>query len=863
MLKQLTCAAAGICALFALVSADAALPPVPLYLDVPVSDVGTDNTLQTPNTSRKLAVGADGTIYALFRSPTNGIRVARSTNRGQSFSASVQVSATNAEAELAISNDGDLHVAWVTGGNIFHVISQDGAATFSTPLTVGAGASSAHMALDGDRVYIVPRNGSRIYRSDDDGATFAATLTGATYAFADIFVDPLTHDVVLAVDSPAVSFYRSSDFAQTLVGPTATGKSITYSVGALASTDTGRYLFMAGSGTNLERIEFDTPAYVTSTVAATSGSTTRSLSADIFGNVVSGYLEAGTNNLKFEHSNDFAATIGTATTVVTSASRANAAINTINGDILFLYEKANQIFLSTYERALVGYDITVSPSALNFSGVEVGATADLPVQLTNVTASPVAIGSLAASTDFVVNHDCGSSLAAGASCTATVTFAPSVLGAASGTLTMSLGGVTRRVPLNGTGIPPRQPTTTDLDASVNTAGVGDSVTLNAAVTGTAVTGTVDFTENGAAVTGCSAVALTGTTASCVVSSLTAGVKLYSASYSGDVYNAPSTSSVKTVAVGTFTVTPSAAAGGSLSPGTAQSVTYGNTVTLTATPASGYQLVSISGCSGARTGATYVTGPVTADCTVTATFSLLAQEVEVRAKSEGGAGAMAWPMLLFGMLAAFVRRGALISFASLLMFGRAYADETRWFVGGAIGQARGEQGASEVSASLTRQGFTADSVDIGDLDRTTYRLFGGYRLGPILQVQVGYRDIGEVETNASATVPAAQADAYARALLDALPVTASGYEASVGFQYPIAQAVTVGGRVGVWHWDNDQRATYGAQRLKKSTEGTDAILALAFEWNFTSRWAMGIEASRYRTDREDFDLLEASMKFLWR
>ncbi len=718
------------------------------------------------------------------------------------------------------------------------------------------------MATDGDRVYIVPRNGATVFRSEDDGATFASTVTGASYAFSDIFVDPLSSDVLLVVDNPAVSFYKSTDFAQTFVGPTATGRSVSFSVGALSVTDTGRYLFMAGAGTNLERIEVDTPAYFTATIAATSGSTTRSLSADVFGNVVSGYLEAGTNDLKFQHSNDLAATIGAPITVATSASRANAAINNINGDILFLYEKANQIFLSTYSRALINYDVTAAPSALHFGGVEIGATASLPIQLSNVSSGAVAISSVAASADFSVSHDCGASLDPGASCTATVTFAPSVAGTSSGSLAVTLGGAIRRVPLSGNGVPPRQPSTIALEASASTAEAGASITLTASVTGSAATGTVDFTEGGAAVAGCSGVALAGGSASCIVNALTAGVKLYSARYSGDATNAPSTSTVERVVVGSFTVTPSVSTGGSLDPSAPQTVGYGTTAMLTAVPAAGYDLVSISGCGGTRAGMTYTTGPVTADCTVTATFALVAQNIEVVAESEGGGGAVSWPMLLLGALGVLARRGALLSLATLLIFGRAHAEESRWFVGGAIGKARGEQGSSEVAADLAQRGFTADAVRVRDLDRTAYRLFAGYRAGELLHVQVGYTDLGDVPTTARATVPTGQAEAYARALLDSLPVSASGYEASVGFRYPINEALGVGARIGLWRWQNELRASFGGQRLKAEPEGTDALLGLSFDWSFAQHWAVGIEASRYRTDDEDIDLLAGQIKFFW-
>jgi hypothetical protein len=76
------------------------------------------------------------------------------------------------------------------------------------------------------------------------------------------------------------------------------------------------------------------------------------------------------------------------------------------------------------------------------------------------------------------------------------------------------------------------------------------------------------------------------------------------------------------AIDTYTVTPSAGTGGSLTPDTPQTVNHGDTTAFTVTPDTGYSIDSVTGCGGALDGSTYTTGAITADCTVTATFALI-------------------------------------------------------------------------------------------------------------------------------------------------------------------------------------------------------------------------------------------------
>jgi hypothetical protein len=89
------------------------------------------------------------------------------------------------------------------------------------------------------------------------------------------------------------------------------------------------------------------------------------------------------------------------------------------------------------------------------------------------------------------------------------------------------------------------PTTTALASSKNPSTVGTAVTFTATVAGSNPTGTVNFKDGANSISGCSAVALTGSgnskTAACSTSTLTAATHSITASYAGDAGNAASNS----------------------------------------------------------------------------------------------------------------------------------------------------------------------------------------------------------------------------------------------------------------------------------------------------------------------------------
>jgi hypothetical protein len=85
---------------------------------------------------------------------------------------------------------------------------------------------------------------------------------------------------------------------------------------------------------------------------------------------------------------------------------------------------------------------------------------------------------------------------------------------------------------------------------------------------------------------------------------------------------------------TFTVTPSAGENGAISPNTPQTVNYGEPTIFTITPNDGHT-ASVGGtCGGTLEGNTFTTNPITANCTVSATFPLKTYTITVT-QTQGG------------------------------------------------------------------------------------------------------------------------------------------------------------------------------------------------------------------------------------
>jgi len=129
--------------------------------------------------------------------------------------------------------------------------------------------------------------------------------------------------------------------------------------------------------------------------------------------------------------------------------------------------------------------VTVSPTSLNFGSVNVGSTSTAQtVTLSNIGNANLTITSIAPGTsNYGETNTCGSSLAAGSTCTISVTFTPGSEGTLNDTLTITDNASTspQKVSLTGVGLQPivsLSPTSLSFDS----VGVGSSSTLPVTLT---------------------------------------------------------------------------------------------------------------------------------------------------------------------------------------------------------------------------------------------------------------------------------------------------------------------------------------------------------------------------------------------
>ena len=273
---------------------------------------------------------------------------------------------------------------------------------------------------------------------------------------------------------------------------------------------------------------------------------------------------------------------------------------------------------------------SVAPSSIAFGNQAIGTTSgNQQVTISNTGSAPLVVSSVATTSPFSTTQNCpGASISPGSSCTENLDFAPTGLGSANGSLSITdnsggTAGTTQQVSLTGTGVKASSSTVIN-SASPNPALVGQAVAISFSVSpqnGDSLipSGTVTVVAS----TGESCVG-SAPSGSCSITFTTAATRTIVADYAGDTNFNSSGSAGVSENVQDFAL--------SVSP-TSQSVTQGKSANyqVIVTSANGFTgSVSLS-CSGAPIGTVCTMAPTSVNPGGTSAKSVATVSVSKSAK----------------------------------------------------------------------------------------------------------------------------------------------------------------------------------------------------------------------------------------
>ena len=301
-------------------------------------------------------------------------------------------------------------------------------------------------------------------------------------------------------------------------------------------------------------------------------------------------------------------------------------------------------------------------------------------------------------------------------------------------------------------------------------------------------------------------------------------------------------------------------GGTISPA-AITVAEGQTQTFNVTPAAGYSISSVSGCSGSLSGSTFTTAPISEACSITAVFAVV-----VTAQGKGGGGSMnllALGSLLITLLSRCFRRrfrGSVTLLLALPFMAEA-GEINPWYAGVRLGSAHTDVSSGDVNNRLSDLGYDV-SARVEDSSRTAWGVFGGWRVSQHFGTQFGYTHLGTVDTVFTGSVLDIQA--FLRDANRLQPRSASGFDFNVLGRYPLGKRFEIAAQIGAFAWNTDSTVSNSrGDYLKREDNGLDLTYGAGLEYGLDSGLAFTGGWTRYKVDSESIDFLGAGLQYRWR
>lgn len=215
----------------------------------------------------------------------------------------------------------------------------------------------------------------------------------------------------------------------------------------------------------------------------------------------------------------------------------------------------------------------------------------------------------------------------------------------------------------------------------------------------------------------------------------------------------------------------------------------------------------------------------------------------------------------------MKQGRLTLLLILLLASAAVLGKERhyWSLDANLGLAHGETGARELTAQLADSGLDASAVS-GDASRFAWQLRLGYSFTPRWGLEIGYVDLGEVETRISGAT--LDIDAFLAASRDIHQNTAQGILLGGVYRHPLGRIPQLEGvvRAGALVWRSDYDLVSASRTLEVEENGTGLSFGLGLSLgldrlgSLPSGMAAQLEWQHFDLDGEGIDLISLGLSY---
>ncbi|MES2822004.1 MAG: OmpA family protein [Pseudomonadota bacterium] len=206
------------------------------------------------------------------------------------------------------------------------------------------------------------------------------------------------------------------------------------------------------------------------------------------------------------------------------------------------------------------------------------------------------------------------------------------------------------------------------------------------------------------------------------------------------------------------------------------------------------------------------------------------------------------------------RAAIVHFFAgclLLVSCNSLADDEKFYLGGLLGQARGDVGAAEMNERMTALGYDAEA-HVSQQNRTAWELFAGYKYSKYLSLEAGYIDLGEVRTRLRGSV--VDINDYLTSANLVHPRSASGYELAVLGRYPLNEKNYLYLRGGLLFANSRYEADAEVDFAKRSNSGRDGFIGIGYGYEINDHWGLRLSVENYRVEDENIGLLGLGVQY---